>query len=330
MVSSTMSISYSQLFDQVQSFYSIKQFDSAFQKLLYCISSSNTSCEESIPFNDDHEIIWVPNQKIQEFIQKINGIKPVILSSKELLKKGSHTFLVHVISQLLITKLRFHLYNNDNKDFLIGHSKLENDINIFGSRIIQTLESLKEVEERIKHYLKSNPIISEFESVYQKVVKAQQAGNQSHAKAYAEELSTRKSKYILATKVIQNDLVVLNQYYANIQMIHKSIISAEKMMMDQKEYFLSDRIKSLNKSYSQEEETLKRSQVLEVLNSQIKLVGEELSNMNLRSEVIVIKEKHIDQTLSQIQSQSNYNPLLHSDSDHPNPDNTWIKIKTTK
>lgn len=331
MSASSLTLPYGQLFDHVHSFYSIKQLDTAFQKILHLISSvPQQSSEESIPFNQQNEIVWIPNQKLQEFVQSVKDMKPVLCTSKELLKNGAHSFFTHVISQLLITKLRIHVYKNHDIDIQDHFTKFENDINIIGTRIISTLDSLKEVEERINHFLQSNPIIPEFEGIYQRVLQAQQEGDQRQAKAYAAELSHRKSKYILATKVIQNDLSVMNQYYANVQMIHKSIISTEKMIMDKKEHFLSDRMASLNQSYQKEEQSLRRSQVLEVLQSQIELIDSELSNMNKRGEVILIKEKQIDQTLSQFQTRPDYNQWMQEDKQPTDPANTWIKIRTDK
>lgn len=329
MAEAILSLPYRNLFETDYPFYSIKQLDIAYQKLVKFISAiPELTNEECIPFNQNDELVWISNQHLKEFVKELNEKMPVMTSTQSLLHQGVFSLFMHVVSQLLITKIRIQFYKSAQNGMPEQFSTLENEINIFGSRIIATLESLKEIEERIKHYLRNHPNIHEFESLYHRAVKAQQEGNVSSAKAYAVELNHRKSKYILATKVIQNDMTMLNQYHSNIQLIHKSILTSEKKMMEQKSHFLSDRMQNLNQSFTEEMNTHQREQILEMLKSQIELVSAELSNIKQRSEVIVIKENQINQTLKQLQSPSSQSIGLPSDSSIPqeNP-NTWTVSK---
>ncbi len=250
-IQSEASISFDAIFGNASETISLDKIDSFLEKAIQeCFHNTKINPNELIRFVDKGKVFWMTAEQAEQYMAGMdeehkNDIEKKIQESL----RGDAKFLSQEIRILL--SMAFSTIQQYQKGQMIPDEELNRisqALQRTGRAVLTTLDQLRQVEQNMVSTRQKNPVLDEFEKKMAQFLTLQKKGEKEKAALLAKELVHLKKRYLIVSKVLNNDKNQSHHYRLDTQRHKKTILSNQRYLAAQREGVLQSELQDQRKS----------------------------------------------------------------------------------
>lgn len=301
MESTGINISFDDIFGSNPEDVSMSKLENFLERIVSdTFQQNNKNPNQLVRIVDCGVIRWMTSEEAESFLQSADQDRDRQLQqSVQQALRGDSRILEQEI------KILFLLANNTLKQYhtnrLIPEAeiqRMEPTVIRLGRQVSFHLTQLQEIDRRIHDLRVQHPILDEFEEKMGTLLNLQKNGNHQAAAAIAVQLAGMKNTYVRLSRGLKSDIDAGIHLRLDLQRQKKSILSAHRYLIAQREGVLQIETKDLRESVENLKVLLRRSEGEKktnyehsLANKSDQLESKEIELSVVQKEQIVIKKK---------------------------------------